>query len=281
MLDSVQRDLAVYLIRKNARMMSGKPVVPLRLINSVLLAQSACLPDSLLLPFASGLGRLLDRIRFDQTALSPGMASLLSKNRRCAVDNLKSMRTFAGRLRWQFGVSPRRAVLAGEGAALTALYHDPGAFPGTSWTALLPDGTLTDGNAPDCAKVRRLEPPEMDWSEEAEIGGIIWRRPKPEFLLALLAGHVGDPTTPLDPPVWAHLGLALQVWAEAVAVTDVLEIGRRLGQPDEVERGLMVTGRIFPELGRWLAPAPQHIPGWERRFAVPLAARRLVQGNRE
>ncbi len=71
-------------------------------------------------------------------------------------------------------------------AALSGLYEDPGAFPGSHWAALLRDGTY----ASDRSR-RMLGLPADDWSEKIRFGNASWRKPKPALLITLLAAYVG------------------------------------------------------------------------------------------
>ena len=276
MLEAEQSEIVVKLIRKNARILRNEPLVPLRLVNSLILAQSINIPDQFLLPFSSSLRRVIEQSRFEPSALPPAVGSLFNKNQRCALANLNNLADFGERLRDEFKASPEEAVLVGEGAALSGLYQDPGAFPAMDWTALLRDGTCANGG-----RSTELAPPAEEWSEQVEFGNAHWRKPKPALLITLLAGHVGDPAASPNPPIWPHLSLALLVWRRQVSAAEVLELGKRLGQPVRVARGLTIAAHIFPELSDWLGDGPLGIPGWERKFAVPLAARRLVQGERE
>ncbi len=108
-----------------------------------------------------------------------------------------------------------------------------------------------------------------------------WRKPKPPLLITLFSARVGDPFASPVPPVWAHLGLALLVWRDEVDKSAVVEIGKRLGQWEKVATGLAIMAHLFPELVDWVRGESSDIPNWERKLAVPLAARKLVLGNRD
>jgi hypothetical protein len=276
MLNSYQIRTIKKLISKKAKIIRGEKLAPLRLMNALVSAREAHVPEQYLLPFSSSLKRVLDGSRFDRAALPPIVGSLLNKNRLYGAKNLAALEQFAARIAAEFGAAPSEAVLAGEGAALIGLYSDPGAFPAGQWTALLKDGTYANGGRPF-----KMAPPAEGWSEEIRLGNALWRKPKPELLLTLFARHVGDPDAAPTPPMWPHLGTALMVWKDRIAVTGVLELGIRLGQKDEVERGLAIAAQIFPELEGWAEAERFSIPRWERKYAIPLAARRIIMGERD
>jgi len=87
---------------------------------------------------------------------------------------------------------------------------------------------------------------------------------------------ISDPATPLNPPIWPHLALALLIWKESVPVAEVLELASRLGQRQEIERDLTIAVHVFPELAGRAHPEKMAVPQWERKFAVPPAAPRPV-----
>ena len=276
MLNTDQSEIVVDLIRKNARILRRERFKALRLINSLIWAREAHVPEPFLLPFSCSLRKAIEGTRFDQSALPSAVGSLFMRNRRCSVDNLAALEDFGVRIREEFGCTTEDAVLAGDGAALAGLYQDPGAFQAADWTALLRDGTCANGGRP-----RMLRPPAKEWSEKIQFCKACWRKPKPALLITLFAAHIGDPTTSPIPPMWPHLGLALLAWKDRIGVKEVLELGSKLVQREEVERGLAIAAHIFPELAKWAEPEKLGIPAWERKFAVPLAARRLKLGERE
>jgi hypothetical protein len=276
MLNLEQSRIAVDLIRKNARIMRRERIKILRHINSLLDAQEAQIPEQLLLPFSSNLRKAIEAIPFDMSSLPIAVASLFNKNQDLSLENLKALKSFCNRIQGEFGAETEDAVLSGDGAALAGLYHDSGAYLAVYWAAVLKDGTCANGERP-----KALGPPEMEWSEQIQFGNSFWRVPKPALLITLFAAHVGDPTTSPTPPMWPHLGLALLVWKDRIGLKEVLELGGKLAQREEVERGLAIAAHIFPELAKWVNLEELELPVWERKFAVPLAARKLVLGERE
>jgi hypothetical protein len=95
-------------------------------------------------------------------------------------------------------------------------------------------------------------------------------------LAAMLAGRVGNPRVPPKPPAWPLLALVLLEWRESIAAEGVIESSIKLGEEDEVHRGLVIAAHLFPEFNPWLSGVTLKIPLWERTLSVPLAARRLV-----
>jgi len=276
MLSPAQAEIVVDLIRKNARMLRRERCKPLRLINSLIWSREAHVPDRFLLPFSSSLSRIVEESRFDRSALPSAVGSLFMRNRRCGAENLAALKAFGAKILKEFGAATEDAVLTGDGAALAGLYQDPGALPAVDLEALLRDGTCANGNQP-----RELGPPADDWSEKIQFGSARWRKPRPALLITLFAAHVGDASNSPAPPVWPHLGLALLVWKDRVGIKEILDMGKKLKQPAEVERGLAIAAHIFPELAGWIGTQKLAIPRWERRLAIPLAARRIVAGERE
>jgi hypothetical protein len=183
---------------------------------------------------------------------------------------------FGERLSKEFQSQTHDAVLAGHGAALAGLYGDIGAFPVAEWAALLNDGTYANGGRP-----KSMRPPVDEWSERVEFGSTTWRRARPELLITLMARHVGDAGASPMPPVWPHLGTALLLWQDSIGADQILRLGAQLDQLDEVERGLAIIAHIFPELNQWVKAQKLSIPGWERKYAVPIAARRIMAGGRD
>ena len=276
MINTAQGEIVVGLVRKKARILRGERLKPLRLMNSLVWAGEALVPEQYLLPFSSSLGRVIEESHFDQASLPPAIGSLLKINERCRKDNSARLKRFAGRLEEEFHSPTQDAVLAGEGAALAAIYSDLGAFPVTEWAALLRDGTYANGSHP-----LEMAPPAEDWSDSVRFGETDWRRPKPALLIALLARHIGDPGMSPMPPVWPHLGTALLLWREKIGMDEVLRIGAKLRQRGHVERALAIIAHIFPELQGWVDTHKLSIPRWERKYAVPIAARRIVIGGRD
>jgi hypothetical protein len=276
MLNLDQSRIVVDLVRKKAGMLRGDHLKPLRLINSLIAAGEAQLPEQYLLPFTSGLRRIVESSRFDLAALPSAVGSLFNKNQLCGSQNLADLEGFRTRIHVEFGSATDKVVLLGDGAALAGLYQDPGAYRAAHWEAVLPDGTCANGDNP-----KSMRPPQEEWSEEIRFGQALWMKPKPALLIALFAGYVGDPTRSPSPPMWPHLGLAMLLWRDRVSVDQVLDVGSRLGQRDEIERGLAILAHIFPELSNWSALGTLNIPKWERKFAIPIAARRLMIGERD
>ncbi len=276
MLNTTQSRIVTDLVRKKARMLGGEKLKVLRLMNNLVTAGEALVPEPYLLPFSSSLSRLLEESHFDETSLPPAVGALLNKNRRCRAENLARLERFADRIRREFQAAAHDAVLAGDGAALASLYNDIGAFPIAEWAAVLRDGTYANGGKP-----KSMAPPAEEWSDLVRIGTTSWRRPKPGLLITLLARHVGDPAVSPMPPVWPHLGAALLLWKDRIPASQILKFGAQLDQLDEVERGLAIIAHIFPELNEWLNARTLSIPKWERKYAVPIAARRIMIGGRD
>jgi hypothetical protein len=256
MINAEQGEIIVDLVRKHARMVRAEGVKPLRMINALVSAQEAMVPEQFLLPFGSGLRRTIHSVAFDEAALPPFVGALFNKIRRCGDENLAELESFSATM-------PHDAVLAGDAAALIALYQDPGAFRA---------GRLKAVEVGD-----RVE----ECSEKVQVGRSRSRKPKPVLLIAILAGHLGDPAIAPTPAVWPHLGLALLLWKDKVGVAEVLEHARALNQKSEAERGLAIIAQIFPDLEKWVQTDKLDIPRWERKFAIPIAARRIVSGERD
>jgi hypothetical protein len=276
MLNMTQGGMVVDLVRKKARVLRGEKLRPLRLMHSLITAGEALVPDQYLLPFASSLTRVLEQNNYDPDMLPHAVGSLLNKNQRCRKENLETLERFADRIKREFQLASREAVLAGNVAALAGLYDDPGAFPVTECSALLSDGRYANGSRP-----KEMMPPAEEWSEVVPIGTTEWRRAKPAFMITLFARHIGDASASPAMPVWPHLGAALLIWKDRIGVEEILSLGKRLGQSDEVERGIAIIARIFPELEGWARPEKLSIPKWERKYAVPIAARRIMIGGKD
>ncbi|MBN2338808.1 MAG: hypothetical protein JXP48_09735 [Acidobacteria bacterium] len=275
-MQPTQVTIVLELVRRHARVLRGEPYPLLRRLKALIRAREAGVPERYLLPFASAVHRLLDGSKFDPEAVPAAVGSLFRANRLAEKSNLAELAHLAGTLRASLKVESRDAILTGDGAALVGLYRDPGAFPGAHWGALLPDGT----HLSDHEQVR-LAPPAEAWSEAALSGDIPWRTPLPGLLVALLAAHLGNPKAPPTPSLWPHLGLGLLLWRDQVKVKSVLDLGLDLGRGEEVEHGLAIAAHVFPELGSWTDSDKLRIPSWEKKFAIPLAARRLLQGERD
>jgi hypothetical protein len=276
MINPAQGEIVADLVRKNGRILRRERVKALRLMNSLIWALEAQVPEQYLLPFSSCLHRIADGAHFDAAALPSAVGSLFNKNRRCSAENLAGLARFGARIQEEFGAATEDAVLVEDGAALAGLYQDPGAFPALHWAALLRTGICANGGKPT-----ELAPPAEEWSEQVRFGNACWRKPKPALLVALLAGQIGNPATSPMPPMWPHLGLALLVWKDRIGVKEILELGTRLTLREDVAHGLAIVAHIFPELADWVDAEKLGIPGWERKFAVPIAARRIVIGDRD
>jgi len=276
MLTGEQIQIVKKLVKKSAGILRGEKLKPLRLMNSLVAAREAYVPERFLLPFCSCLRRIIRQSHFDEAALPTIAASLLNKNRRCEAANLAALEQFAARIEREFGAVSDETVLAGEGAVLASLYEDPGAFPAAQWSALLNDGTYANGK-----KTMGMNPPSKEWSKKIVFGSVHWRVPGPGLLIALLARHVGDHTALPVPPMWHHLATALFLLPDQVTVQEVLELGSRIGQKGEVEHGLAIAVHIFPELEKWADANRFSMPHWESKYAIPLAARRVLIGGRD
>ena len=130
-------------------------------------------------------------------------------------------------------------------------------------------------------KRKELRAPQKDWSEKIQFGTVSWRKPKPPLLIALFAKQIGDPKTPPTPPVWNHLGLAILCWKHQIKLSEVVELGSKLGQKEQVARGLAIVAHIFPEIADWVQIEKLSLPKWEKKYAISLAARKLTQGIRD
>jgi len=185
----------------------------------------------------------------EESVLPLSIRSLICEIRRGGAANLAALDGFGAGIRARYGARTEDAVLAGDAAALAALYGDAGAFKPAGWEVLLKDGTCANGT-----KTRKLAPPADAWSEEFQFGAARWRRPGPALLL----------------------------WKDSTPVAGVLKLAYGLGCRDEVEHGLAIASHIFPELKEWAHPEWWwSMPQWERKWAVPLAARRVVLVNYE
>jgi len=275
MVTSVQVEHISDLVRRHARVLRGEDYPLLRRIKALVRAREANVPERFLLPFSSALHRLIDASKFDPAAIPVSVGSLFLANRRCLERNLAQLEGMAALVRGE-GAAPESSVLTGDWGALAGVYGDPGAFLATHWGLLLPGGAyLTEKTREE------LPPPEEEWSERVELGRSVWRRPKPPFLLALLAAHLGNPQASPTPSLWPHLGLGLLLWRDTVRVGEVLDLGMRLNLLENVEHGLAIATHVFPELRTWGDSDQLRIPSWEKKFAIPLAARRLMQGERD
>ncbi len=276
MITTVQIEIVVELVRKHARMERGESFQTLRHVHALVRAREANVPESFLLPFSSALRKVIDTTRFDKAALPSAVGALFMSNRRTSTANLASLDQFAAEICGKFESKTEYAVLAGDGAALSGLYQDMGAFPASHWAALFRDGTYA-------AESRRriLGLPSDEWSEPVKLGKNSWRKPKPPLLITLLAAHLGNPSAPPTPSIWPHLGLALLVWNDRIRVKDILEYAGTLDVLEDAQRGLALAAQIFPELAEWTDLDKLWIPGWEKKLAIPIAARRLMMGERE
>lgn len=271
-----QVDIVTELVRRHARVLRGEPYPLLRRMKALIRAREAGVQERFLLPFAAALEGLIRASSFDPAAVPVSVGSLFRANRRAAKENLASLARLADKIRAGHGTEPKDAVLTGDGAALYGLYRDPGAFPGAHWGALLPDGThLSD------KETVRLCKPRPEWSEATAQDGAAWRAPLPALLVALLAAHLGNPKAPPTPSLWPHLALGLLAWRDRVKVKDVLDLGLEIHLAEQVEHGLAIAAHVFPELRSWTDSDKLRIPSWEKKFAIPLAARRLLLGERD
>jgi hypothetical protein len=96
-----------------------------------------------------------------------------------------------------------------------------------------------------------------------------------EQLAVTLAGRVGNPRVSPVPPVWPVLALLLLGWRNSFSIEKVMERSAPAADHD-VQLGFAIVGYLFPELENWIGNMRLKIPLWERRLAVPLAARKLV-----
>jgi hypothetical protein len=271
-----QVEIVKNLIRRNARILQRERFKALRYINRLMWAIEASIPDEFLMPFSSNLRQAIDWNSFDESTLPPGLAYLFNKIGRCSDKNLKSLDSFGARILKEYNAASRDTVLAGEGAALAGLYHDAGAFPTVNWEGLMENGLCANGGKP-----RKYGSPLKAWSEPVHFGNSQWRKPKPALLITFLASRVGDPSSSPIPPIWPHLGLALLLHKDSVSINEVLDIGSRLEQRNEVERGVAIASHLFTEFEEWVDFRRLSIPKWERKLAIPIAARRITIGERD
>jgi len=75
--------------------------------------------------------------------------------------------------------------------------------------------------------------------------------------------------------VWPVLALLLLGWRNSFSIEKVMERSAPAADHD-VQLGFAIVGYLFPELENWIGNMRLKIPLWERRLAVPLAARKLV-----
>ena len=276
MITGVQGEIVVELVRKHARLLRGESFKTLRHVHALVRAREANVPETFLLPFSSALRKVVETTRFDKSALPSAVGSLFMSNRRCAAANLAALDKFAAEIRGKFESKTEYAVLAGDAAALSGLYQDMGAFPASHWTALLRDGTYAAEH-----RRRILGLPQDDWSEPIKLGKTSWRKPRPPLLITLLAAHLGNPSVPPTPSIWPHLALALLVWSNRIPVKEILEFAGTLDVLEDAQRGIALAAHMFPELAEWANLDKLWIPGWEKKFAIPIAARRLMMGERD
>jgi hypothetical protein len=97
-----------------------------------------------------------------------------------------------------------------------------------------------------------------------------------EQLITALAGRVGNAQVGPTPAVWPILALALLEWRNTISANDIVAHAASTGQREQTQRGLLIASFLFPELQGWVAGVQMEVPLWERLFAVPLAARKLV-----
>ncbi len=273
MLNSKQREIIVGLIRKHAQALHQGQVSTRRLVSNLIQAEEALVPERFLMPVVTCLQGIVKYANIEESALPLFVRYLFSETLRCSAENLEELNSFGESIFDRYGAATEDAVLAGDVAALAALYENTGAFPAGDFEALLKNGTCANG-----AKPKLMKSPADEWSTKVRMGNTEWRKPKPALMIALFARHVGDPVTPPMPPVWPHLGLALLIWKDRIPVKEVLGIAEKLGRREEVECGMVIAACIFPEIREWVDAGALKMPGWERKLAAPIAARRLVLG---
>ncbi len=183
----------------------------------------------------------------------------------------------------------RPPVLLGDGATLLGLYGCMGAFPGSLWIAGIARDTI-NGEPSATFESLTAAPTEIrvapcgaltelldDCTEAIEIDGQSWLIPTGELLIALLAARVGDPeSTPL-PPVWVHLALAMARFGDTIDHDTVHSITHHLGLNERAQRGFAVGHQLVPSILESPLVGSAQLPFWERRLAVPLAAKRLLR----
>ncbi len=275
MLSAEQASIVVDLIRKTARTrIAAKPARILNRINSIIEAQEAMVPECFLLPLCSCLKQVIWKSQFDSSLLPISVASLFGKNERYQNENIAALQRLGMRIKREYKVLPENTVLGDDAAVLPGLYEDMGTYPGKHWAAYLGDGTCINGDKP-----RPVMTFSEDWTELVRVDKALWRKPKPALLVAMLAMHVGDPSMNPAPPMWHHLGLAVLLWKDKVKAGKIVEVGDKLAQREDVERGLAIIAHILPEIGSWLNSSKLEMPKWEHKFAIPIASRRIVLGD--
>ncbi|MCP4901674.1 MAG: hypothetical protein GY906_32320 [bacterium] len=218
--------------------------------------------------------------------LLPGPAELREKTREANHRRLSYLRehvTASGIL------NGRPPVLLGDGATLLGLYSCMGAFPGSLWIAGIARDTL-NGEPSATLESLTAAPAEIrvapcgaltelldDCTQEITLDGQSWLVPTGELLIALLAARVGDPeSTPL-PPVWVHLALAMARFGDTIDHGLVHGITHHLGLDERAQRGFAVGHQLIPSILESPFVDSAQLPFWERKLAVPLAAKRLLR----
>jgi hypothetical protein len=273
MLRKEQGKIIVGLIRNHAQALRREGVSARRLVGNLMQAEEAMVPERFLMPVGTCLQGMLNGSNISESALPLFVRLLFNETRRYGEENLEALGSFGNSIFERYGALTEDAVLAGDVAALATLYENPGAFPAGDFEALLKNGTCANGETP-----KMMKPPAVEWSVKVRMGKVEWLKPKPALLIALLARHVGDPTTPPFPPAWPHLGLAMLLWKERISAKEVIGISEKLGRREEVEAGLVIEACIFREMREWVEQGELKMPGWER-LAARIAARRIILSN--
>lgn len=256
-----------------------------RLLDACEQAMGAGLEEGVLLPGLVVLRQTSKAFGFPESSIPPELQAVLATAETLAVEQARQLRRLADALVTEAGEVVSRTLLLGDGALLVGLYEHLGAFPASEWTAgvagvhplrpaveaiLHPRAGIEMVNLDDLTEVG-------DHAHLEEVDGLRWIVPDPRLLVALLAARVGDSMAHPDPPVWHHLGFAVKSWQDDLEPETVLSLADRLGLGKAVHRGLAVAVHLFPELERWLPKDRLRISRLERRLAIPLAARKLLQ----
>ena len=113
-------------------------------------------------------------------------------------------------------------------------------------------------------------------SRLTRIAGDVWRMPRYDLMIVILAARVGEPEASPASATWAQLAAAIKGRKHAVELDRILEMAAGLRLQERVHRGLAIVRSIFPELGKLIPSRRLEVPAWER-LALRLAASRLVK----
>ena len=118
MLNGEQREIVIHLIRRNARILRREPCDVMQMLRLLCWGVAKEVPERFLMPFTASLHSVIGDARLDESVLPLSIRTLFRDISRCGAG-----------IRTKYGAATKDAVLAGDVAALAALYQDPGAFP--------------------------------------------------------------------------------------------------------------------------------------------------------